>query len=54
LLRQEGVVSIPKAGSPEHVREDHEALELILTRDDLRELDEAFPNRREPQPLEMI
>ena len=54
VLRQEGVVAIPKAGSPEHVRENHAALELTLTNDDLRELDEAFPPPSGPQPLEML
>jgi diketogulonate reductase-like aldo/keto reductase len=54
VLRQEGVIAIPKAGTPEHVREDYDALEIKLTKEDLRELDEAFPPPREPQPLEMI
>lgn len=54
VLRQEGVIAIPIAGSPEHVREDYEALEIELTPQDLHELDEAFPPPREPQPLEMI
>lgn len=54
VLRQEGVIAIPKAGSPEHVREDYDAPEIKLTPEDLHELDEAFPPPREPQPLEMI
>jgi diketogulonate reductase-like aldo/keto reductase len=54
VVRQEGVIAIPKAGTPEHVREDHDALALKLTPDDLHELDEAFPPPRGPQPLEMI
>ena len=54
MLRQKGVVAIPKAGTPEHVRQNHEALELKLTKDDLGELDEAFPPSREAQALEMI
>lgn len=54
VLRQEQVIAIPKAGSPEHVREDYDALEIKLTPEDLHELDEAFPPPREPQPLEMI
>ena len=54
VLRQEGVIAIPKAGSPEHVREDRDALEIRLTPEDLHELDEAFPPPRAPQPLEMI
>ena len=54
VLRQDGVIAIPKAGSPEHVREDHDALAIRLTPEDLHELDEAFPPPREPEPLEMI
>ena len=54
VLRQEGVIAIPKAGTPEHVREDYDALEIKLTREDLHELDEAFPPPTEPQPLETI
>jgi diketogulonate reductase-like aldo/keto reductase len=54
VLRQEGVVAIPKAGMPEHVRENSDALEITLTKEDLQELDEAFPPPREPQPLETI
>ena len=54
VLRHKGVVAIPKAGTPEHVREDHGALELELTDDDVRELDAAFPRPRQPRPLEML
>jgi diketogulonate reductase-like aldo/keto reductase len=54
VLRQEGVIAIPKAGVPEHVREDYDALDVRLSSEDLHELDEAFPPPREPQPLEMI
>jgi diketogulonate reductase-like aldo/keto reductase len=54
VLRQEGVIAIPKAGSPEHVREDYDALEITLTAGDLHELDKAFPPPGEPQPLETI
>lgn len=54
VLRQEGVIAIPKAGTPEHVREDHGALALRLTAEDVRELDDAFPPPAEHQPLEMI
>ncbi|MFL5616285.1 MAG: aldo/keto reductase [Gemmatimonadaceae bacterium] len=54
VLRQRGVIAIPKAGTPSHVREDAGAPHLVLTDDDLRELDEAFPPPRESRPLEMI
>jgi len=52
VLRHEGVIAIPKAGTPDHVREDHGALALRLTESDLRELDEAFPPPTEHQALE--
>jgi diketogulonate reductase-like aldo/keto reductase len=54
VLRQREVIAIPKAGTVEHVRENHGALELKLDEDDLRELDEAFPPPRTAQPLEML
>jgi diketogulonate reductase-like aldo/keto reductase len=54
ILRQEGVVAIPKAGTPEHVEENRAALELRLTRQDVDELERAFPRPAEPGPLEML
>jgi diketogulonate reductase-like aldo/keto reductase len=52
LLRQQ-VVVIPKASNPEHVRENHGALKLVLTEGDLAELDRAFPPPRKKIPLEV-
>jgi diketogulonate reductase-like aldo/keto reductase len=43
LLRQDGMMVIPKATRPEHVRENLGALDLKLTADDLSTLDRAFP-----------
>jgi diketogulonate reductase-like aldo/keto reductase len=54
LLRQELVVAIPKAATPEHVRENRAALELRLTDRDLADLDRAFPPPDRPRPLEML
>jgi len=54
VLRQEGVIAIPKAGSIDHVRENRGALDLRLTVADLAELDEAFPPPTRPVPLEML
>ena len=54
VLRQPGVIAIPKAGSVAHVREDRGSLSLKLTDDDYAELDSAFPPPSEPQPLEML
>jgi diketogulonate reductase-like aldo/keto reductase len=54
LLRQEGVVAIPKAGTPEHVRENRAALDVVLGEEDLAELDRVFPATRWKVPLEML
>lgn len=54
VLRQPGVIAIPKAVRPQHVRENRAALDIVLTDADLRELDAAFPPPRRKQRLEMI
>ena len=54
VLRQEGVIAIPKAATPEHVRENRAALDLQLTAEDLEELDDMFPPPDGPESLEMI
>jgi diketogulonate reductase-like aldo/keto reductase len=54
ILRQEGVVAIPKAGTSDHVRENRAALDLKLTAEDLADLDSAFPPPKGPTPLEML
>jgi diketogulonate reductase-like aldo/keto reductase len=54
LIGQEGVVAIPQAGTPKHVREDRAAAEVRLTEQDLAEIDRAFPPPDGPRPLEMI
>jgi diketogulonate reductase-like aldo/keto reductase len=54
ILRQEGVVAIPKAVTPKHVGENRAALELRLTRQDVDELERGFPRPAEPGPLEML
>jgi diketogulonate reductase-like aldo/keto reductase len=54
VIREDGVMAIPRAGTPEHVRENHDALQVHLTRKDLAELDRAFPPPTKKRPLEMI
>ncbi len=54
LLRQDGLMVIPRAGTPEHVRENRAALDLRLTKMDLAELERAFPPPTEKRPLEML
>jgi diketogulonate reductase-like aldo/keto reductase len=55
LLRQDGVVVIPKAVQPRHVRENRAALELaqVLDAEDLARLDAGFPAPRRRRPLAM-
>jgi diketogulonate reductase-like aldo/keto reductase len=54
LLQQEPVIAIPKAGRPDHARDNHRALEIRLDPEDLRASDAAFPSPTRKRPLEMI
>jgi len=54
VLRQPGVIAIPKAGHVERVKENRGALDLDLAPDDLTELEAAFPSPARKIPLEMI
>lgn len=54
VLRQQGVVAIPKAGTVAHVRDNHKALALKLDAQTLAELDRAFPAPTKARPLEML
>jgi diketogulonate reductase-like aldo/keto reductase len=54
VLRQPLVNAIPKASTPEHVRENRAALEIRLTAEDVAELDAMFPPPTGPMPLEVI
>jgi len=53
LLRQDGLVVIPKATRPEHVRANRAALDLALDAGDLARIEAAFPPPRGPRPLAM-
>ncbi len=53
VLRQPGVVAIPKAVRPEHVRANMKALDVMLDADDLKALDAAFPPPKRATPLDM-
>ncbi len=54
LLRQDGIIAIPKAGRAQHVRDNRKAAEIKLTPRDLRELDAAFPPPTRASPLAML
>jgi diketogulonate reductase-like aldo/keto reductase len=52
VLRQPGVIAIPKAVKPEHVRANMKALDVTLDKEDLAALDAAFPPPKRASPLE--
>lgn len=54
LMRQGGVIVIPKATALAHVEEDIAALDLRLTADDLATLDRAFPPPKKATSLDML
>ena len=54
VLREPGVTVIPKASSPEHVRANRAAADIVLDAATLRELDAAFAPPRRKQPLAII
>ena len=53
-LRQPGVLVIPKAASPAHLRANASAADLMLTAEDLQLLDQAFPPPTGRQALQMV
>jgi diketogulonate reductase-like aldo/keto reductase len=54
VIRQEGVVAIPRSGSPVHVRDNAGALAIKLSPRDLEEIGRAFPPPTRKRSLEMI
>lgn len=54
VLRRDSLCTIPKASSPQHVRDNATALDAELTREDLDALDRAFPPPSGPRPLEIL
>ncbi|MBR9856722.1 MAG: aldo/keto reductase, partial [Gammaproteobacteria bacterium] len=51
---QRDVIAIPKAVQPEHVRQNAEALNLVLSNDVLARLDAAFPAPGRKTPLDIV
>ncbi len=54
VLRQEGMIAIPKAANLDHVKANAAALGLALDPVDLEALDAAFPAPNGPSPLAII
>jgi diketogulonate reductase-like aldo/keto reductase len=53
VIAHPGVCAIPEAGTPQHVRENSEALHVVLGPDDVVELDAEFEPPPHPVPLEV-
>ncbi|KHL92186.1 hypothetical protein QW71_30560 [Paenibacillus sp. IHB B 3415] len=53
-IREAAVMAIPKAGTRQHVEENAAAGKLVLTSDELWQLDDAFPQPSWKVPLDMI
>ena len=51
VLRQPGVIAIPKAGNQAHVRDNAESLEIQLTHEDSADIDREFPPPTSKEPL---
>ncbi len=54
VLHQDGVIAIPKATDPEHVRANRAAADIALSPEDLAALDRAFPPPKRETPLQML
>ena len=54
VISHQGVVAIPKAGTLEHVRENAQALEITLSAEEIRLLENAFPAPGRKTPLDMV
>jgi diketogulonate reductase-like aldo/keto reductase len=54
VIAHPGVCTIPEAGTPEHVRQNFEALQVVLREDDVVKLDSAFPPPPQPVPLDVL
>jgi diketogulonate reductase-like aldo/keto reductase len=53
-LRHPGVISIPKAADPAHVRENAAAAAITLTAEDLAEIDTLHTPPKRKQPLDLL
>jgi len=54
LLRNPGVITIPKATTTQHVRANRAAADILLDKEAVEVLEQAFPAPRRKRPLDMI
>jgi diketogulonate reductase-like aldo/keto reductase len=53
-LRHDNVVSIPKATRRAHIRDNAKAADIVLTEEDLADIDRAYPQPKGDVPLETL
>jgi aldo/keto reductase family protein len=54
ILRQPGVIAIPKASKEKHVRDNARSIHVKLTNEDLSDLDREFPPPKSKKSLPML
>ncbi|SLM63175.1 MULTISPECIES: aldo/keto reductase [Dickeya] len=54
VIRQSGVIAIPKASSLAHVEQNAAALSVTLSQEEIACLDRAYPAPRSKQPLDVV
>ncbi|HEY5992593.1 MAG TPA: aldo/keto reductase [Candidatus Udaeobacter sp.] len=54
VLRQPGVIAIPKASDKSHVRDNAQSTDIKLTKEDLAGLDQEFPPPKSKKSLPML
>lgn len=54
ILRQPGMIAIPKASTKKHVRDNARSIEIKLSREDFADLDREFPAPKSKKPLPML
>ncbi|MGH9883413.1 MAG: aldo/keto reductase [Pyrinomonadaceae bacterium] len=54
VLRQPGVIAIPKASKEKHVRDNAQSIQVKLTDEDLSDLDQEFPRPKSKKRLPML
>jgi diketogulonate reductase-like aldo/keto reductase len=54
VLRQPGVIAIPKASNGKHVRDNAQSIEIKLTSEEFDDLDRQFPAPRSKKPLPIL
>jgi diketogulonate reductase-like aldo/keto reductase len=54
VLRQPGVIAIPKASNEKHVRDNARSIKIRLTKEDLADLDREFPPPKSKKSLPVL